>query len=164
MAVEIEGEAPMKLFTVLLVLHVLSAVMLIGPAGAFEVLGKKAGELGPNGGVHFLKAMLEIQKKFVYPGAILSLVTGVWMMADTGLDRKLVDNTWLWTSLVAYVAIMGLSTAVDTPAIKRIVAALDGGNAPDDKDIALTKKIGPILGLLTAFIVVMMVWKPGLTL
>lgn len=153
----------MKLFTVLLVLHVLSAVMLIGPAGAFEVLGKRAGELGANGGVHFLKAMLEIERRFVLPGAILSLITGVWMMVDAGLDRKLFDNTWLWTSIVAYVAIMGLSTGADIPAIKRIVAAMDAGSPPPEKDLKLTKTLGPIFGLLTAFIVIMMVWKPGYT-
>jgi hypothetical protein len=153
----------MELFTVLLVIHVLSAVMLIGPAGAFEVLGKKASELGPNGGTEFLRAMLEIERKFVIPGAIISGITGVWMMVEVNLDKVLFDNTWLWTSILAYLIIMGLATGVDTPAIKRIVAASDAGQQPAEKDIKLTKTLGPILGLLTAFIVVMMVWKPGLT-
>lgn len=154
----------MELFTVLLVLHVLSAVLLIGPAGAFEVLGKKAGELGPAGGVHFLKATLEINKKFVIPGAILSLVTGIWMMGGRNLDRVLFDNTWLWTSILAYVVLLGVATGMQTPAIKRIIAAMEAGQGPPAKDIAFTKTVGPLLGLLTAFIVVMMVWKPGLTI
>lgn len=153
----------MELFTTLLVIHVLSAVLLIGPAGAFEVLGKKAGALGPNGGTEFLKAMVEIERKYVIPGAIISGITGVWMMAEANLDRVLFDNPWLWTSILAYLIIFGLATAVDTPAIKRIITASEAGQQPEPKDIRLTKALGPILGSLTAFIVVMMVWKPGLT-
>lgn len=154
----VEGES-LNLTLWLVVIHVASAILLIAPSGAFAVLGKRASDPA-KGGFHMLEAMLEIEHKYVLPGSVVQLVTGLWLMVRLDLDQNLFDHLWLVISLVLFIALLGLSTAVDIPAIKRIVAAAKAGNAPDPKDIKVSMVLGPIFGIMFVIITFLMMIKP----
>lgn len=143
----------------LAVIHVLSALILLAPSGAFAVLGKRSAS-PETGGFHMLEALLEIEKKYVLPGAVVQLLTGAWLMYKLGYDRNLGEHLWLSLSIVLFLALLGLATAVDMPAIRRIVAAARAGTAPAAKDVKISKTLGPILGLLFIIIAFLMSAKP----
>lgn len=148
-----------NLTAVLIAIHVLSAINLLGPSTAFAILGKRASDPA-KGGHKMLEALLEIEHKLVLPGSAVQLITGVWLMVRLDLDQDLFSNGWLWTSIVAFAAILILSIGFDTPAIRRIVADANAGKAPNPKDLKLAQVLGPVFGVLFLYIGAMMVLKP----
>lgn len=152
-------ENDVNLPVVLVTIHVLSAIMLLGPSTAFGILGKRASD-PTKGGHKMLEAMLDIEHKMVLPGSAIQLITGVWLIAELDLDKDLFANGWLWTSIVAFAVILFLSIVIDTPAVRRIVAAGNANRAPDQKDLKIAKGLGPVFGILFLYIAAMMVMKP----
>lgn len=143
----------------LVTIHVLSAIMLLGPSSAFGVLGKRAAS-PETGGHKMLEALLEIEHKMVIPGSIIQLITGIWLIARLGYDQDFFSHGWLWVSILMFLTILTLSVFVDTPAIRRTVVAANAGQAPDPKDISLAKKLGPVFGILFIAIAFLMMTKP----
>lgn len=143
----------------LVTIHVLNALLMLAPSGAFAVLGKRAAS-PETGGHKMLEAILEIERKMVYPGAVIQLVSGAWLIERLGYADNFSSYGWLLVSIILFLALLGLSTAIDTPAIKRIVVAANAGQAPDPKDIKTSKTLGPILGILFAVIGFLMMAKP----
>jgi hypothetical protein len=75
-----------------------------------------------------------------------------------------VHRAWLIAGILVYAAAMFLSLAIDTPAIGRIVRnakAGKGGTPEFLKDVQITQKLGPVLGIMATAIVILMIWKPG---
>jgi uncharacterized membrane protein len=152
-------ENSIDLNLILVLIHVVSAITLLGPSTAFGILGKRAADPA-TGGHKMLEALLDIEHKMVLPGSAIQFITGVWLIVRLDLDKDLFANGWLWTSILAFALILVLSIGFDTPAVRRIVAAGNAGRAPDEKDLKLAKTLGPVFGILFMFIIVMMVLKP----
>lgn len=150
--------------TILMVIHILGAIAGIGPTFAFGLLGNLAGK-EPSGAVHVLGAMLEIDKKLVTPVALFTQpVSGVLLIFATNRDAGFFQREWLWIAILAFATILVLVYAVNNPALDRVVKGLKDGSAgtPEwNKDLKTAKSLGPVLGILTVLIIVMMVWKPG---
>lgn len=144
---------------ILVTIHIVSAILLLGPTTAFSILGKRSASPS-TGGWQMLDAMLDIEHKLVLPGSVIQLVTGVLLITELDLDKDLFANGWLWTSILAFVTILVLSLAVDLPAVKRIVTAGKANQAPDMKDVKTVKGLGPVFGILFLYIVLMMILKP----
>lgn len=152
-------ENEINLTVVLVTIHVLSAINLLGPSVAFAILGKRASD-PEKGGHKNLEALLEIEDKLVLPGSAVQLITGVWLIVRLDLDADFFANGWLWTSIIAFAAIVTLSIGVDTPAVRRIVKAANAGSMPAEKDLKVAKALGPVFGILFLFIGIMMMAKP----
>lgn len=150
--------------TILLIIHVVGAIAGIGPTFAFGVLGSLAGK-DPQHAIVYLGAMVDIQKKVVTPVALFTQpVTGALLIFESGWNQNFFRHEWLVISIVLYAVILYGSYIVDTPAMHRIVDAMRTGqnDTPQfQKDLRLTQRLGPIFGILTIAIAIMMVWKPG---
>ncbi|MHB8513020.1 MAG: DUF2269 family protein [Actinomycetota bacterium] len=153
--------------TILIVLHVVGAVAGLGPSFAFGVLGPLSAKLGGPQGLGILEGMHAMESKIVLPTALtLQPITGVLMIFHFHFAKRFFHNTWLLASLGAYVIILVLAIGVNNPAIARMISLAKGGKAdtPEFQSSAKTAKtLGPVFGILLLFIVVMMVWRPGLS-
>jgi len=149
------------LYTLLLIVHIVTVVAGIGTVSLNGLYGAKAKAAGPNGGAAIAQANFDVSKVadyFIY--AIP--VTGILMMVVE--DYWEWSQTWVWLSLVLYVAALGISHGVMVPSSRRMIEVMSSG-APNDEIEALDKKLaggGTALDLLAVAIIVLMVWKPGI--
>lgn len=147
----------------LFVIHIGGAIVGIGPTFAFGILGKYAA--APGYALPMLEAMLDIQKKIVTPVALFTQpISGALLIFRTGRDANFFSFTWLWVSILLYAVVLYLSYLSSAPRLRTIVAMLKDG-APDPPElqrlISIETKLGPIFGIMTIAIIVLMIWKPG---
>jgi uncharacterized membrane protein len=152
-------------FTTLLVIHVLGAIAGIGPTFAFGVLGRASRSAGAPAIPALLEAMIVIAGRVVTPVALVTQpVTGVLLVFETGRNHDFFRHEWLWTSILAYGVVLVLSYLVDLPRLRRMLAlAREGGTGSEEfrRLSTSSKRLGPLYGVLTVAIVVLMIWKPG---
>jgi len=148
----------------LVVIHVLSAVMGFGPTMAFGLLGPMAEKNPGPGGLALMEGMLAIEKRFVYPAAIVvQPVTGVLLIFARGWNHDFFSHTWLLIALGAYIYALIVSFGVLSPSLHGMVRLAKEGKAGTPEFVALAKrqKLGASTGVALILIIVMMVWKPG---
>jgi uncharacterized membrane protein len=152
-------------FAALLVLHVMGAIIGIGPAFAFGIIGSKAEKASPEARLALIDTMHSIEKGMLSPTVrFVQWTTGVGLIFNRGLNHNFFSSSqrWLTTSIVIYAILMILGEAVYAPNTRRLhKAATAGDSAVVERELALAKKLGPIAPLLTVIIIVLMVWKPG---
>lgn len=151
--------------TILMVVHILGAVVGIGPTFAFSILGPAAGKAGREGALALLEGMLQIERKLVTPVALVTQpLSGALLIFETGRNNGFFQREWLVVSIVLYATILFLSYIVDTPAIRRVVAGIRDGatDTPEfQRSLKLTQRLGPLFGIMAVTIVILMVWRPG---
>jgi uncharacterized membrane protein len=149
------------LYTFLKIVHIVTVVVGIGTVTLNGLYGAKAKEAGPNGGLAIGKANFDVSmvaEYFIY--AIP--VTGILMMVVEDFWEW--SQTWVWLSIVLYVAALGVSHAIQIPSARRMNELMAAG-PPNAETEALEKKLaggGTVLNLLAVAIIVLMVWKPGI--
>lgn len=152
-------------FAVLLVLHTLGAIVGIGPAFAFGILGALAERATPEGRLTLIEALHKIESTMLGPTVrFVQWTTGVGLIYNRGLNNNFFSSSraWLIVSIAIYVALFILGEVLYAPNTKRLHAAAVAGDSTEvERQMALAKKIGPIAPLLTVVIIVLMVWKPG---
>ena len=149
------------LYTLLKIVHIVTVVVGIGTVTLNGIYGAKAKAAGPNGGVAIAQANHDVStvaEYFIYAipvtGILMMLVEDYWEWSQT----------WVWLSIVLYVAALGISHAVQMPSAKRMNDLMAAG-PPNAETEALEKKLaggGMALNLLAVVIIVLMVWKPGI--
>ncbi|AJY77527.1 hypothetical protein VN24_05550 [Paenibacillus beijingensis] len=147
------------LYDILLILHVAAAIVGIGPAFVFPIVGKSA-KTGSQ--LRFVFSLLQKINKFPKTGGITLIVTGILLMVigKTGLSLL-----WLNLSLLLFIVIEVIIIGFVEPGMKKVgqlVAASEGEEIPAGYT-ALTGKIAPLEAtvlVLTLIIVVLMVIKP----
>lgn len=152
-------------FTISLLIHVLGAIVGLGPTMVFSVLGPMAGKAGPNGGVALMEAMVAIERRFVTPVALFTQpLSGVVLIFSTGWDHNFFSHQWLWISILLFIGILYGAYFVNNPALARMIALAKAGDVQNPefaKAVALTKKTGPMITVAFIAIIFMMVLKPG---
>ena len=148
------------LYTFLKIVHIVTVVVGIGTVTLNGLYGAKAKAAGPNGGVAIGRANYDVSmvaEYFIYAipvtGILMMLVEDYWEWSET----------WVWLSIVLYVAALGISHAVQMPSAKRMNDLMAAG-PPNAETEALEKKLaggGTALNLIAVAIIVLMVWKPG---
>jgi uncharacterized membrane protein len=148
----------------LVVLHVLSAVIGIGPTFFFPVLLRPA--LPPSE----LRGVLAVSARLArYPqiGGPLTLLSGIALVC--AVDTRLFKQTWIFGSLALFVVIQAIILAVAVPATKKVAA---WAFAPANAD---AKVVSPeveatygrargahvVAGLLGVVLFALMILKPG---
>jgi len=135
-------------FTILVILHIVGAIMGIGPSFALGVLGPMAGKADDATKLTLMRAMTAIDSRLVTPVALVTQpVTGVLLIA-----------------IVLYAIIIYMSYIVSRPRVRRMISLLEAGDGHGEEFTRLeatSKMLGPIFGLLTTAIVILMIWKPG---
>jgi uncharacterized membrane protein len=147
------------LYTILLLIHVLAAIIGIGATFAFPVISNAPKNLPQ------LKLTLGLMKKLeLYPkiGGVFLIVTGLIMGYLTPAYFK---EIWFTGSIVLYIIIEILIYGVIGPKMKKVVPIVmnaDGENIPEEYNVVAksTAPIHMIASLLAIVIIVFMSAKP----
>lgn len=154
---------------VFLFLHVLGAILAVGPTMTYAMwatLGQKA---GPAQRAFAIKGINWVDSHLATPAFIAQALTGIAMILL--LEISFLHTAWLLMGVGLYVVVMILAVAVLTPVVKRQVdlvertaadPADDGLNSQLAAVTAQVRKIGFTAGVLTLAIVFFMVVKPTL--
>src|SRR5262245_28641458 len=115
----------------------------------------------------------EIAQYFIYAIPLFGIAL-VFMSKTNGVQFYDWDQTWIWLSIVLYLAALGLSHGVLMPAVKRMQVLMGeviaagpptGGPPPQAAEMEqLGKRIAPVgaaLDIIVIVIVALMVFKPG---
>jgi hypothetical protein len=147
------------LYGILVVLHVLAAIVGIGPAFVLPILGKAA-KTGSQ--LRFVFSIIQKINKFPKTGGITLIVTGILLMVTGKTGFTLL---WLDISIVLLIVIEIIIIGFVEPTMKRlgqVVMANQGEDIPAEF-IKTMRKIAPLDGtvhLLTTIIIILMVIKP----
>jgi uncharacterized membrane protein len=145
--------------SILVVLHVLAAIIGIGPAFVLPVLGKSA-KSGSQ--LRFVFGLIEKVNKFPKIGGITLLVTGILLMIVSKTGFSLM---WLNLSLLLFIIIEVIIIGFVEPRMKKVaklVMSSQGDTIPTGFADSM-KRIAPLEGtvhLLTFLIIILMVVKP----
>jgi len=144
-------------YTLGLILHVLSAIVLLGPAFLLPLVPRVIAGTPPT---PVLKLMLLIER-YVAIFFVVQLFTGIWLILEADF-ASFGKQVWLHTSILLFVIAAGLSTGFQMPRVRKALAASERGDAAEVARLLrpAEKVVGPILGVLMVVIVVLMVWQP----
>lgn len=158
----------MSVFQLFLFLHVLGAIIAFGPTFAMPVIGAMGGKEPMH--ANFATRVAEaLAKQRITPLAIVQGITGAGLIITANVD--LGKALWLQAGILLWVVALAYGTAVQTPAVRRIIEMTSGGpppagaapTGPPPELMAAIKKVqrgGMILALLVTVIVFLMVVKP----
>jgi uncharacterized membrane protein len=157
----------MSLFTIVLFLHVLGAILAFGPTFAYSISGAMGGK-EPQHANFAMRVSEATGQRLVYPLAILQGVTGVALILIGNIP--VFSTPWLLLGITLYVIALGYALTVQRNALHHAIeltsapppAGAPAGSPPEL--MATVQKIqrgGMFLGLLIVVIVFLMVVKPG---
>lgn len=159
----------MSKIEVLVFLHILGALMLAGGAGVGMATGIGMSTTESVGAIRLLSSLAHRGELFVaIPGALLTLITGVWLIADYPFFEW--DEFWLWGSIVLWVVASGIALGVQMPFVQglhRQADQLEAEGVTHSAELreaagAPTGKIGGMaLTLLNVVFLYLMVFRPG---
>ncbi|MGY1660636.1 DUF2269 family protein [Geodermatophilus sp. SYSU D00705] len=138
--------------TVLAVLHVVSAVFLIGPMALLPQTALRALRAGNAPAVGVLTRSTKV---FTWA----SLAVAVFGFGVSGVEGIPLSRTWLWLSIVLYLLALVGSLVLVVPSLTRAAAELAQGRPAT----ALYGRIAAgsgVVSLLLVAVAVLMAWKP----
>jgi hypothetical protein len=154
-----------SLFPWLLLLHVLAALVAIGPNFAYatiRVMGRKE----PQHANFATRVSHEISDRLVYPVGLVIPITGVAMILVLGLDLTSRAFWWLDAAIVIYAAVYLYSFFVQRKIVERIIALtsapMPNGPPPELPPLAArAQRGGTAMLVLLVLVVTLMVVKPA---
>lgn len=162
----------MTLFTLLLFVHILGAIIAFGPSFAFSIIGTMGGK-EPMHANFALRVTHRIAHGLLWPLALLQGLTGIGLFLTIPGGIDLTKALWLDIAVVLYLFALGFSYFVQTPGLVKLIemsstpppppAPGAAPSGPPPAFMALVKKSqqgGMLLGLLVVVIVFLMVTKP----
>lgn len=146
--------------TLFAVLHVVSAVFIVGPMAILPMTAMRAVRAGNASQV----AVLAKSTNLI---SLLSLLVvffgfGVMGLADKKYDLSIVTPWILW-SIVLYVIALGLTLFLVVPTMRRAAEALQAADTAQGAEATTYPAIAAgsgVASLLLVAVVVLMVWKP----
>jgi uncharacterized membrane protein len=155
-------------FTILLVIHVMGAIIGLGPTFAFAIIGPAIGKQeSPAASLALMKVMEKIERALVIPILlVIQLGSGVLLIFNRGLQHDFFSSrrAWLLGGIGIYLAAMVISLFIDVPAMGKLIHKAEAGEAGDPEFgrlVKLTQSLGPVLTVMALGIMVLMIWKPG---
>jgi uncharacterized membrane protein len=156
-------------YELLIFFHLVGVVVLAAGAGAAMASGIVMSRTDEVRTIGALSRLAEAVEHFVTaPGAVITLVTGTWLLID--FDFFDLGETWLWLAYVLWIVAVGLGEGVLAPFHRRLhrqAAALERAGVERSVELhqAAAAPLGAITGMvLTALLVTflyLMVFKPG---
>jgi uncharacterized membrane protein len=148
-------------FKLLLFLHLLTAIFAVGPLVGAATTASRALRTPDAAAATSAARTIRI---YSY-GSVVVVILGMGLMSqkapwDSSEEVGQIGDTWIWLSLLLWVAAMAVSLGLLVPSLTKASARIGAAN-----DIrALTGRVaaaGGVIGLLYAVIVVLMVYQPG---
>ncbi|HET7329120.1 MAG TPA: DUF2269 family protein [Nocardioidaceae bacterium] len=146
--------------TVLNVLHVVTAVFIIGPMAVLPMIAMHALRARQPASVASLARLTTITSWGSLIVAILGF--GVLGMSDPQYDLS-ITTPWVWTSLILYLAALALSLLGVAPATRHAgerLQTLSGDAEQAPRHYARIAASSGTVSVLLLVVVVLMVWKP----
>jgi uncharacterized membrane protein len=144
--------------TLFAVLHVVTAVFIVGPMAILPMTAMRAARAGDGAQV---MSLARATSTF----SLLSLIVFVLGFAVLGMsdpkDHFSFASAWIIWSIILYVVALAVNIFVTVPAMKRVA-----GSVPESTEAARPAGYRAIAGgsglasLLLVAVVVLMVWKP----
>ncbi|HEX3932576.1 MAG TPA: DUF2269 family protein [Nocardioides sp.] len=149
------------MFKLLLFLHLLAAIFAVGPLVGAATTASRALRT-PDAGAATAAARTIRLYSYV---SIVVVVLGMGLMSqkapwDKSQTVADLGDTWIWLSVLLWLAAMAVSLGVLVPSLTKAAAEIASGN----KVATLTGRVaasGGTIGLIFAVIVVLMVYQPG---
>jgi uncharacterized membrane protein len=162
----------MSLFTILLFVHVMGAIIAFGPSFAFAIIGSMGGK-EPMHANFALRLTHRISHGLLWPLILLQGLTGIGLVLTIPGGIDLTKALWLDIGVVLYIFALGFSYFVQTPRLVKLIEMTSTpppppapGAAPSGPPPALMALVkgsqqgGMLLGLIAVVIVFLMVTKP----
>lgn len=151
----------------LLALHVLAAIVAIGPNFAFSTI-RSLGRGEPQHANFGTRVSHAISMRLVYPIGLVIPATGIAMILILGLDLTARATWWLDLAIMLYAGVYLFSFFVQRRVIERIIEITatppsPGGGGPPPELVRLAARAelgGRVMLVLLAAVVVLMVVKP----
>jgi uncharacterized membrane protein len=148
-------------FKLLLFLHLLAAIFAVGPLVGAATIASRA--LRTSDAAAAVSAARTI-RLYSYVSVVV-VILGMGLMSqkapwDKSQDVAEFGDTWIWLSLLLWVAALAVALAVLAPTLTR-AAAVIGGTGSARGLVGRVAAAGGVIGLLYAAIVVLMVYQPG---
>ena len=151
----------------LLLLHVLAAIVAIGPNFAYATI-RGMGRKEPPHANFATRVSHEISDRLVYPVGLVIPATGVAMILIIGIDLTSRAFWWLDLAIVIYAAVYLYSFFVQRKIVEQIIGLTSSppdpgasGPPPGLPALALrAQRGGTVMLILLAFVVFLMVVKP----
>lgn len=158
-----------QFYDVIVWLHVSAVVLAFGPTFAYGIYFATAGPRYPRSIPAILEAQNVINRTMVTIGAVVILVTGIYLAADRW-DFGYFFVTW---GLVAIIVLLGLVHGFFIPHERRALEAakrdIDSAGAGDvafgeefNRESGASARMGPIAGLIVIVTIYVMAAKPFL--
>jgi hypothetical protein len=151
-------------FAFLLSVHILTAIIGLGPTFSFAFLGILS-EKQPAYARGLQEAILTISTRLVIPLVVILGLSGAFLIGNEHL--KLDKEPWLGAGIILYVLILAAALFYQVPVQKKILGLLGSGGASGMEDPQVRKLakgqriVGIATGLAVIVTAVLMVWKPG---
>lgn len=156
----------------LLFLHVFGAILAFGPTYAYSIMGRMAGR-EPQHANFSTRQVAAISRAQVYPLAIVQGVTGVLLIAASGIKPE--KQPWLVAGIILYLITLIFALTVQRNWVARLIELTSApppqggpppGNPPGPPpEVAATvrniQRSAIFTGVMVAVIVFLMVTKPG---
>jgi len=154
-------------FTFLLLIHVSGAIIGLGPAFTFSIIGPSIGKQeSPAASLALMKIMEKIEKRLVLPILLVSqLASGILLIFNRQLNVGFFESRhrWLVAGIGIYVVTMFISVAINTPGLEKMIHKAERGEIDEEfgKLAKRSAKLGPLLTVFSLAIMILMIWKPG---
>ncbi len=150
------------MFAFLLSVHILAAIIGLGPTFSFAFLGIMS-EKQPAAARALQEAILVISTRLVIPLVVILGLSGILLISNTHVDLS--KNPWLGAGIILYVLVLAASIFYQVPTQKKILALVGptgGMDQPQVRKLANGQRtVGIAMGLAVVVTAVLMVWKPG---
>jgi uncharacterized membrane protein len=157
-------------YTFVLFLHIASAVVAFGATFAYPVIEMTLQRVDLRALPGWHEAQNQVGHKLITPGAILILITGIYMVSTDRWND--IGSFWFGAAGLIVVVLLGLGHGFFAPNARKrrdqARADLDAGAAESgrmsDAYVTLSRKVMPVGMLSSALVLVallLMVWKPG---
>lgn len=156
-------------YTFVLFLHIASAVIAFGATFAFPIIDATIRRVDLRALPVWSEAQNQIGTKLITPGAILVLISGIYMATDRWSDF---GGVWFSLAGVIVIVLLGLGHGFFAPTARKMRdqarADLAGGaaergtmSAEYEALAGRMRAVGILSSLLVLLALLLMVWKPG---
>ena len=157
------------MFAFLLSVHILAAIIGLGPTFSFAFLGIMS-EKQPAAARALQETILAVSTRLVIPLVVILGLSGILLIGNT--HDNLSKNPWLGAGIILYVLVLAAAIFYQVPVQKKILARLGPGGGPgvgpggmadpQVRKLANGQRIAGIaMGLAVIVTAVLMIWKPG---
>ena len=152
------------LYNLVLVLHILAVIVGFGPMFIAGFYGEEAKRRPGREGLAVAETTLKVTGKVPTVAVCAVPILGILLILLSD-DAWKFSAPWVSLSFLLYIVLMGLATAVQVPAIQKMVALRSGADGAQSGEMqALGKKaatVGAVVNVLWVIILFLMVFKPG---